>query len=147
MAGLVHRRSWSIDEFFEIYKRQPQKINRMFGNNSINALWEMSFQSLSEYANAILRVLAFLSPDFIPQALFEAKDPSSLPESLKFYEDPFDFSDEMEALMTLALVKRNQEQRTFSVHRLVQTSFKQSMNPEERLKACNDATLLISAVS
>ena len=146
MAGLIHRRSWSIDEFLEIYKLQPQKVNRLFGNNSINAVWEMSFQSLSEKAGAILRVMAFLSPDFIPQALFEPKDLSAFPDSLKFCEDPFDFSDEMETLMMLALVKRNKEKRAFSVHRLVQSSFKQFIGPDDRQKSFNDATVLVSAV-
>ena len=146
MAGLIHRRSWSIDEFVEIYKRQPQKVDRMFGNNSINALWEMSFQSLNDKTSAILRLLTFLSPDIIPQALFEPKDSSALPDSLKFCEDPFDFSDEMETLMTLALVKRNKEQRAFSIHRLVQTSFKHFIGPGDRQKGFNDATMLVSAV-
>ena len=145
MAGLIHCRSWSIDEFVEIYKRQPHKVNKMFGSNSINALWEMSFRSLSEKTSAILRVLAFLSPDIIPQALFEPKDSNALPDSLKFCEDPFDFSDEMETLMTLALVKRDKEHRAFSVHRLVQTSFKHFMGPEDRQKSFNDATMLVSA--
>lgn len=146
MAGLIHRRSWSIDEFVEIYKRQPQKVNRMFGNNSINALWEMSFQSLNEKTSTILRVLAFLSPDFIPQALFEPKDSKPFPDSLKFCEDPFDFWDEMETFMTLALVKRNKEQRAFSIHRLVQTSFKHFIGSDDRQKSFNEATMLVSAV-
>jgi hypothetical protein len=145
MAGLIHRRSWSIEEFVEMYKRQPQKVHGIFGNNSINALWDMSFRSLNERTCAILGVLAFLSPDSIPQALFEPKDPNIFPDTLKFCKDPFDFSDEMETLMTLALVKRNKEQRAFSIHRLVQASFKHFMSPETRQKSFNDATLLVSA--
>jgi len=145
MAGLIHRRSWSIEEFVEMYKRQPQKVNGIFGNNSINALWDLSFRSLNEKTRALLGVLAFLSPDSIPQALFEPKDLKVLPDSLKFCEDPFDFSDEMETLMTLALVKRNKEQRAFSIHRLVQTSFKHFLSPEDRQKSFNDATILVSA--
>ncbi|KAI1313744.1 NB-ARC and TPR domain protein [Xylaria venustula] len=145
MAGLIHRRSWSIEEFVGIYKRQPQKVHGIFGNNSINALWDMSFRSLNEKASAILGVLAFLSPDNIPQALFEPKSPKAFPDSLEFCNDPFDFSDEMETLMTLALVKRNKEQRTFSIHRLVQASFRHFISRERLQKSFNDATLLVSA--
>ncbi|KID93400.1 NB-ARC and TPR domain protein, partial [Metarhizium majus ARSEF 297] len=145
MAGLIHRRSWSIEEFVEMYKRQPQKVHGIFGNSSINALWDMSFRSLNERTCAILGVLAFLSPDSIPQALFEPKDPTNFPDSLKFCKDSFDFSDEIESLMTLALVKRNKNQRTFSIHRLVQKSFKHFMGSEDRQKSFNDATLLVSA--
>jgi hypothetical protein len=82
--------------------------------------------------------MSFLAPDSIPQALFEPRDPSVLPDSLKFCADPFDF------LMTLALIKRNKEQRAFSVHRLVQTSFKYFMTPEDRQKSFNDAKRLVS---
>jgi hypothetical protein len=145
MAGLIHRRSWSIDEFVKMYQRYPKKVHGIFGNNSINALWDMSFRSLNKRTCAILGVLAFLSPDSIPQALFEPKDPNAFPDSLNFCRDPFDFSDEIETLMTLALVKRNKEQRSFSIHRLVQTSFKYFMEPEDRQKSFNDATLLVSA--
>ena len=145
MAGLIHRRSWSIAEFLRMYKKQPQKVNGMFGNSSINAVWEMSFRSLDGKTRAILGVLAFLSPDAIPEALFEPKDPSALPDSLKFCEDTFDFWEEMEALMTLALVKRNKVQRSFSIHRLVQTSFRYFIGAEDCQKSFNDATLLVAA--
>ena len=117
----------------------------MFGNNSIMAIWQMSFQSLKKRSGTILGVLAFLSPDNVPQALFEPKDTKALPDSLRFCEDPFDFSDEIETLMTLALVKRNKEKRSFSIHRLVQTSYKQFMGLEDRQQSFNDATILVSA--
>ena len=120
MAGLIHRRSWAIEEFVKIYNRQPQKVHGIFGNTSINALWDMSFRSLNDRTRAILGVLSFLSPDSTLKPLFETKDPDVLPNSLKFCKDPFKCSDEMETLMTLALVKRNRKQREFSIHRLVQ---------------------------
>lgn len=145
MAGLIHRYSWSIQEFVEVYEKQPQKVHGIFGNNSINALWDMSFRSLSKRASAILGTLAFLSPDNIPQALFEPKEPTDFPESLQFCQDPFDFSYEIESLMTLGLVKRNKEHRTFSMHRLVQKSFKHFMSAEDRQRSFNDAALLVSA--
>ncbi|KAG8404939.1 hypothetical protein J3459_022391 [Metarhizium acridum] len=104
MASLIRHRSWSMKDPFEMYKRQPQKVHGIFGNSSINPLWNMLFQSLNESTCAILGVLAFLSPDSIPQALFEPKDPGNFPVSLKFCQDPFDYSDEIESLMTLALV-------------------------------------------
>ncbi|KAJ5933847.1 hypothetical protein N7454_006176 [Penicillium verhagenii] len=69
MAGLMHRRSWSNLEFVEMYKKHPQKVHGIFGNNSINALWDISFRSLNEKTRALLEVLAFLSPDSIPQNL------------------------------------------------------------------------------
>lgn len=104
------------------------------------------FNPLSDKTRAILRVMAFLSPDIVPQALFKSKDSNALSDSLKFCEHPFDFSDEMETLMALALVKRKKEQQAFSIHRLVQTSFKHFLGPDDSQKGFNDTTMLISAV-
>jgi hypothetical protein len=87
MAGLIHRRSWSIAEFMEIYDQHPSKMHGVSGNNSINALWDMAFRSLDDHCRAILGVLCFVSPDDVPQALFERESASDLPESLQFCSD------------------------------------------------------------
>lgn len=145
MAGLIHYRSWSIKEFVQMYKKHPQRAHGIFANKSINALWDLSFQSLNERTRAILGVLVFLSPDSIPEALFEPRDSDAFPDSLKFCQDPSGFSEEIDFLMTLALIKRNKQKRAFSIHRLVQKSFQHSMSLEERQKSFNDATLLVSA--
>jgi hypothetical protein len=145
MAGLIYRRSWSISEFMEMYKKMPDKVHGVSGNSSINALWEFSFKSLSNESRTILGVMAFLSPDNIPETLFEAREQGSLQHSLKFCTDPFTFSEHIEALLTLALVKRSREQRAYSIHRLVQASFKFYMTPEERQQGFNDATILLAS--
>lgn len=89
MAGLIHRRAWSISEFLSLYNKQPEKMHGISGNSSINALWHMSFQSLDENSSAILGGLCFLSPDSIPQSLFEAKSAEILPQGLRFCSDQF----------------------------------------------------------
>ncbi len=57
-------------------------------NISINALWDLAFQSLGSDSRAVLGVLCFVSPDDVPQALFERESASNLPESLQFCSDP-----------------------------------------------------------
>jgi hypothetical protein len=54
------------------------------------------------------------------------------------------FSQAAETLLTLALIKRDKASRKFSIHRLVQTSFKYFMTPEERNWSFNDAAVLVS---
>lgn len=54
------------------------------------------------------------------------------------------FSEAIETLLTLALVKRDKASRTFSLHRLVQTSFKYFMTPEQRQRSFDGAVILIS---
>ncbi|KAI1122604.1 NB-ARC and TPR domain protein [Nemania abortiva] len=142
-AGLIHRRSWSISEFLEVYKKMPNRLHGT-GSSSINTLWDISFKSLNEQSRAILGIMSFLAPDTIPQALFEIKEEADLPESIKFCADAFSFSEEIENLLTLALIKRDKEKRAFSIHRLVQTSFKHFMTIEQRQQMFNDATVLVA---
>ena len=54
------------------------------------------------------------------------------------------FSEAIEDLLTLALIKRDKDSRTFSLHRLVQTSFKYFMTAEQRQQSFNDAAILVS---
>jgi hypothetical protein len=54
------------------------------------------------------------------------------------------FSEAIENLLTLALIKRDKASRTFSLHRLVQTSYKHFMTPQQRQQAFDDASVLVS---
>ncbi len=87
MAGIIHRRAWSIPEFMRIYDRHPSEMHGISGNNSINALWDFAFKSLDSQSRAILGVLCFVAPDDISQSLFELNDAFNLPESLRFCSD------------------------------------------------------------
>lgn len=160
MAGLIHRRSWSIAEFVELYKRQPQKMHGVSGNSSINALWHISFSSLDSQSRAILGVLSFTAPESIPQSLFEVENGTSLPESLRFctnslrwvsrirlyrfhIDSLLSFWDAIDDLLTRALIKRDKNTKTLSLHRLVQASFKYFMALEQRQQSFNDAVILV----
>jgi hypothetical protein len=88
MAGLIHRRSWSIAESMQYFDQHPNKMFGISGNSSINALWNFAFKSLDSQSRAILGVLSFLQADSIPQALFEPASAAALPERLAFRSDP-----------------------------------------------------------
>jgi NB-ARC domain len=87
MAGLIHRRAWSISEFMKIYNQHPSEMHGVSGNNSINALWDFAFKSLDPQSHAILGTMCFVAPDGIPQSLFEPECAADLPESLLFCSD------------------------------------------------------------
>ncbi|KAJ8067172.1 hypothetical protein OCU04_004539 [Sclerotinia nivalis] len=120
MAGLIHRRDWSISEFMEMYNRQLQKMHGVSGNGSINALWNISFNSLD------------------PQ-----KDEIGLPESLKFCAGNLSFWNAIDDLLSRALIKRDRDTKTLSLHRLVQTSYKYFMTFEQREQSFSDAVSLL----
>lgn len=87
MAGLIHRRGWSITEFTEIYNQHPSEMHGVSGNSSINALWDFAFRSLDPQCRTILGILSFVAPDSIPQSLFELANTTDLPDSLVFCSD------------------------------------------------------------
>ncbi|KAI1123554.1 hypothetical protein F5Y10DRAFT_285934 [Nemania abortiva] len=131
MAGLIHRRSWTITEFIAVYERSSRQTN----HRALDAVWRLSFESLATESSSFLGVVAYAAPDSIPQALFEVERLSDLPDSLQFCADVFSFSEVLETLMTMALVKRDKDTREFFVHRLVQAQFIDFMTPTDRQRA------------
>lgn len=143
MAGLITKRSWSIQRFLAAYEKNMKKIHSTRGKDSLDAIFHLSFEELDPCAASILGVLSYISPDKIPQELFESDDISQLPEDLSFCIDEFDFLGTLEPLLTLALVKRDKETRELSLHRLVQTQYRYYMRPEERQKVFDNAVKLL----
>lgn len=84
VAGLIHRRRWSVSEFMKIYNQHPGVLQEDRSKSSINAIWDLSFKSLDPDSHAMLGVLCFLAPDGIPQSLFEPQNPETFPERLRF---------------------------------------------------------------
>ncbi|KAG8629357.1 hypothetical protein KVT40_003222 [Elsinoe batatas] len=146
MAGLIHRRAWSVEEFMAVYNAHANEVKDMFGTKSIDTLWSLAFGSLDANSSALLGILCFLEPDSIPQGLFELPEIIQLPEHLTFCRSRLNFSEAVEPLLTLALVKRDRSQRTFSIHRLVQSSFKNFMTPQQRRQSFTAAGTLLAGV-
>ncbi|MCJ1309172.1 hypothetical protein MMC25_002828 [Agyrium rufum] len=143
MAGIIHRRSWSISEFVAIYDRNTKEMLGMPGHNSIDAVWKISFKSLNLEGATMLGVLSYLMPDSIPQALFEPSHPEELPTTLEFCSHELVLSDVIDDLLTLALIKRDKETRTLSLHRLVQTQFCYYVSALDNQKAFEETICLL----
>lgn len=85
MAGLIHRRSWTIKEFISVYEKSTQRFN----HRALDAVWRLSFESLGVESSEFLGVVSYVAPDSIPQALFEPEKPPDLPGILQFCADDF----------------------------------------------------------
>ncbi|KAI0872529.1 hypothetical protein GGS24DRAFT_467087 [Hypoxylon argillaceum] len=143
MAGLIYRRKWSIEEFIAIYDANTRRMHGEAKGNSLDTVWYLSFKSLDVECSAFLGVLSLISPDSIPIALFEPTNTTDLPRSLRVYQNQWQFSEIQEALLNLALIRRDTSSRTFSLHRLVQTQFLFFLNHEERQKNFNHVSMLV----
>ncbi|KAF4992903.1 hypothetical protein FGRMN_6846 [Fusarium graminum] len=85
MAGLIHHRSVSVTEFIELYMSDPRRIHND-DESELQTLLDFSFKSLDPESCSLLGVLAFLTPDDIPQKLFEMQK-EDLPKHLQFCSD------------------------------------------------------------
>ncbi|KAJ2993997.1 hypothetical protein NUW58_g1673 [Xylaria curta] len=137
MAGLIHRRSLTISEFMKVYLNNVRRVH----GSELQALWGFSFKALNPQACAFLSVLSFLTPDHIPQSFFEIKD--QLPKGLAFCSDDLSFSETIEGLLEVSLIKRNRDNRTFSIHRMVQTQFRYFLEHSQLQSSFEDVVALI----
>ncbi|HEU5378360.1 MAG TPA: FxSxx-COOH system tetratricopeptide repeat protein, partial [Ktedonobacteraceae bacterium] len=82
-------------------------------------------------ASDLLRLCAFLHADAIPEEMLVAGSPYLGPVLGPAVADPYQFDLMLAALRGASLVNRQGEQKTLSVHRLVQSVLRDQMQPAE----------------
>lgn len=117
--------------------------------------WTLSFQKVEEKSPEtadLLRMLAFLSPDAIPEELLTRSVSSLGPLLAPVAADAFRFNQAIEALRAYSLVRRDPKGKTLSIHRLVQTVILDGLSAEQKriwaeqtVQAVNIAIKIIEA--
>ncbi|KAI0115622.1 hypothetical protein GGR51DRAFT_503594 [Nemania sp. FL0031] len=131
MAALINARNCTITEFGTMYAKYEHRLHKQRKNgwkylgyeHGLDTVWELSFENLGEEARACLGVLSFFAADLVPSEVFKTENPDELPESLRFCEDELSLGDALEELTHHALVRRNIDQGSFRIHRLVQREY------------------------
>lgn len=99
--------------------------------HSVEQTFTLAFVRLSQQnrvAADILTLCCFLAPDEIPEALL-LKGASHLTEELQaVLSDPFRLNATFKDLLTYALLRRNAQAGTFSIHRVVQVVLKEQLS-------------------
>ncbi|KAI0384927.1 hypothetical protein F5Y04DRAFT_276993 [Hypomontagnella monticulosa] len=143
MAGLIYSGESSIQEFTTMYSKNPRPTH---ATAELSRIWEYSFKSLDAQSRSLLGVMSFLMPDTVPQQLFEAGDSQGFPQDLQFCPDANTFSEVLRKLLKLALLKKDRNTRTLSIHRMIQTQYKNFLTPDERQRDFGNAVALINRV-
>src|SRR5205085_6194230 len=102
---------------------------------TVAATFKASFAKVREItplAEDILHFCAFLQPDAIPEELFQHDD--------SFKVDPMIFKKGIAALQRYSLIKYNDQEKTFTLHRLVQAVLIDAM-PTDLRKQWRDSVL------
>ena len=85
MAGLILRRSWTIQDCFRAYQKSPNRLR----TNALDAAWQLSFESLSDDGATLLGIISFLMPDKIQEEIFLEGSKIDIPDKLQFCSDEF----------------------------------------------------------
>ncbi|KAI0139030.1 hypothetical protein F4776DRAFT_47404 [Hypoxylon sp. NC0597] len=150
MAALINARNYSIEDFRTMYAKYDQRLHKQKKSgwkylgykHALDTVWEISFTNLGDGARACLGVLSYFSADSVPAEVFTAPEPDKLPDILSFCSDELNLGDAIEELTHHALVRKNIEQGSFRIHRLVQAEYRARMdNAQEEFEAATKLLL------
>jgi tetratricopeptide (TPR) repeat protein/transcriptional regulator with XRE-family HTH domain len=120
------RRAFLLDRRGTLEGNHPHSVTTTF------LLASERVQPLHPAALELLRFCAFLSPDAIPEEIFQAGACHLGPVLGPVATDPLQFDLTLAALRTFSLMQRHSQTRTLSMHRLVQTVLREGMNQQEQ---------------
>lgn len=138
-GAYIEETGCSLSDYLKFYKTRRNRLLRTRGRDAsghpepVATTWSLSFERV-ERANPaaaeLLRLLAFLHPDAIPERMIMG-GASELGTVLgPVAEDELDLNDAIGELHKYSLVKRDPQERILNIHRLVQVVIKDGMNEE-----------------
>lgn len=143
-AAYIEEEACSLAEYVLLYQQQRSalldrrsRIDQDDYPYSVATTWAISFRRV-EQANpdavALLRLLAFLHPDAIPEETLQAvvEDPQRLQEAVKLLQE-------------YSLVQHQQAARMLTIHRLVQAVIQDGLKETERHDWRVQAVLAVNA--
>lgn len=127
-AAYIEAKSASLDEYMQIYQEEHQRLldtPRPPGDyhpETVTATINLCFRKACEQhpmVASMLRFCSFMQPDAMPEeVLYQDAD---LALTIRA------FHDSMEAVRQYSLVERNRQEKTLSMHRIVQTIVRDGM--------------------
>jgi tetratricopeptide (TPR) repeat protein/nucleoside phosphorylase len=129
-------------EYLGLYRAQRSALLEMRGGlvndhpDPVATTWSLSFKQVEQKNPAaadLLRISAFLAPDAIPEEVIR-EGARHLDERLQTgVTNPLLFNEMIKDLRAYSLIDRNAQEKTLSVHRLVQAVLKDTMDePTQR---------------
>ncbi|HEY1348866.1 MAG TPA: tetratricopeptide repeat protein [Ktedonobacteraceae bacterium] len=142
----------SLDTYILIYRQRCNELLAQRRGRShpapIAATWSLSVQRVEQTTPAaaeLLRFCAFLAPDAIPEELFSAGARHLGPILAPVAADSYRLNEAIAALRAYSLINRDPQERTLSVHRLVQFVLRQMMDTGRRGQWERRAVLALQA--
>jgi len=154
-GAYIEETQCSLSAYLKAYQKRRNELLRQRGGvnkdhpDAVATTWSLNFEQVeqeSPIAANLLRFLAFLAPEAIPEELL-VNGAAELGEQLEPITTDETLLDEaIGTLRHFSLVQRNSEKQVLFIHRLVQSVLKASMTDEIRrqwaertIRAVNDA--------
>jgi tetratricopeptide (TPR) repeat protein len=139
-GAYIERTSRGLPRYLEMLTKGFAKVMSEPGGEDIRhepvvATFSLSLQELENGHPAsaeLLKAVAFLSPDKIPEEIFTKGSDSFTPALKTASADEFEWDKAITAALDFALLERNSSDETLTVHRAVQQVTKLRMSDEER---------------
>jgi tetratricopeptide (TPR) repeat protein/transcriptional regulator with XRE-family HTH domain len=144
-----------LSQYLDLYGTRRKELLLRRGRfpvdhpDSVAATWSLSFQRVEQESLAaadLLRLLAFLDPEAIPEEIIILGVAELGPVLEAVADDPLKVDNIIELLLRYSLIRRTSELKSLSIHRLVQAVLKDSMNrdtqrlwAERAIRAVNKA--------
>ncbi|KAI0024434.1 P-loop containing nucleoside triphosphate hydrolase protein [Xylariomycetidae sp. FL0641] len=151
IGGFIAQRRLPLKDFLPLYERNAAKIDARKTTkddyeHTLDTVWNVSFEKLSEDSMKLLQILVFFNPDAVDEEIFleGSQSESGLSPAFEFLADEMDLGDAEEPLLQAALINKAIEQPVLSVHRLVQSAAIRRLSKLERPKYFDTAVQLLS---
>lgn len=143
----------SLADYFDLYTTHRKELLARYSRQhadhpeTVATTWSLSFQQIEQQNPAaadLLRLLAFLAPDAIPEELL-TRGSAAMDAPLAIIADPLQFQETLGVLHRYSLIQRNPGAHTLSIHRLVQTILKDSMDDQTQRAWAERTVLTLNA--
>ena len=146
-GAYIHELQLSFVGYLDKYRNRKQRLELLergrprMGDypQSVATTWQVNFEEVEEESKPaadLFRLAAFLGPDNIPFELFldgaSAADCSSAKAVTESDDPDLALREALAKLERFSLVTVNGDEKTFSIHRLVQEAIKHAMNDADR---------------
>ncbi len=144
-----------LSQYLDLYGTRRKELLQRRGRfpvdhpDSVAATWSLSFQRVEQQSLAatdLLRLLAFLDPEAIPEEIITLGATELGPALEEVASDPLKLDSINELLLRYSLIRRTSELKSLSMHRLVQSVLKDGMDrdtqrlwAERAIRAVNKA--------
>ena len=138
-GAYIEETASSLSDYISLYKTERAQLLRERGSfaldhpESVVTTWQLSFEKIAATnpgAGDLLRFLAHLSPDAIPEEIITEGAPELGPALQSTVLNVFSLNAALRELLGYSLIRRNPNAKTVAVHRLVQAVLKDEMDEQ-----------------